>query len=253
MTSSAIRPPMNGQRRLRRRLQIGMMVALTAATISPAVMHAQTDPTTSVDEGGNYVTTTLPEESLDVSGFSPECIRDAPFIRYTIVPQGFTPVSTQATLTIKDRNGNVVQTQTVNSFSGSIIWPGASVDAAGNATDWPGWQLADDGVSWIPDPSDAFLREGLVIEVTVNPTATAQRSCTRRPRRCVRTRPTTRRRPPRCACPAPARTRTATRSACPAPARTRTATRSACRARTTTATPTTTANCHEPVAAPAMR
>lgn len=123
----------------------------------------------STDGGGYYVTTTSPVASLDVSGFSPECIRDAPFIRYAIVPQGFTPTSTEATLDIKDRNGTLVETQTVDRFTGTILWPGATVDATGNATDWPGWKLADDGVSWIPDPSDAFLREGLTIEVTVDP------------------------------------------------------------------------------------
>ena len=154
-----------------RRLQIGLVAGLAAATLAPIAAHGQTlgGSTTTADEGGNYVTTTVPAPSIDVSGFSPECIRDAPFIQYTIVPRGFTPTSTQATLVIKDRNGNVVETQTVDSFSGTIPWPGATVDAAGNATDWPGWKLADDGVSWIPDPSDAFLREGLFIEVTVDP------------------------------------------------------------------------------------
>jgi len=154
-----------------RRLQIGLLVGLAAATMAPVTTLAQTtgERATTVDDGGNYVTTTAPAPSIDVSGFSPECIGDAPFIRYTIVPLGFTPASTTATLAIKDRNGNLIETQTVNSFSGTIPWPGATVDAAGNATDWPGWKLADDGVSWIPDPSDAFLREGLFIEVTVDP------------------------------------------------------------------------------------
>lgn len=150
------------------RLGIGLFVGLTAATLAPITTHAQTD-----GDGGNYVTTTVSAPSIDVSGFSSECIRDAPFIRYAIVPRGFTPASTEAVLVIKDRNGNVVETQTVDSFSGTIPWPGASVDAAGNATDWPGWKLADDGVTWIPDPSDAFVREGLVIEVTVDPAPTA--------------------------------------------------------------------------------
>ncbi len=158
------------------RLRIGLLVGLGAATMVPAVTHAQTaeqQPTTTVD-GAGYVTTTLPAKSLDVSGFSPECIRDAPFIRYTIVPKGFTPTSTNATLAIKDRNGNLIETKVVNSFSGTILWPGASVGANGNTTDWPGWKLADDGVSFIPDPSDSFLREGLTIEVTVETsTATA--------------------------------------------------------------------------------
>ncbi|MGB0113432.1 MAG: hypothetical protein WBP59_09455 [Ilumatobacteraceae bacterium] len=144
--------------------------------------HAQTDgdeadDTTNgeqiADDDGNYVTTTTtPERSLDVSAFSPECIRDAPYVSYTIVPVGFVPDDGRATLVIKDRNGNVVETREVSSLSGSFVYPGASVDAAGNATDWPGWQLADNG-NWIPDASDAFLREGLIIDVTVNPTATA--------------------------------------------------------------------------------
>jgi LPXTG-motif cell wall-anchored protein len=150
-----------------------MMVALATAMIGPAVTYAQTDPPAPADDGGYYVTTTAPEASIDVSAFSPECIGTAPYIRYTIVPRGFTPATNQAKLVIKDRNGNVIATQTVSSLSGSIIWPGASVDASGNATDWPGWKRADDGVSWIPDPSDAFVREGVVIEVTVSPAPTA--------------------------------------------------------------------------------
>jgi len=154
-----------------RRLQVGLLVGLAAATMAPIATHAQTsdDPAQPVTAGGDYVTTTVPQSSLDVSGFSPECIRTAPFIRYAIVPRGFTPTSTQATLDIKDRNGNLVRTQVVNSLSGTITWPGASVDSSGNATDWPGWQRANDGVSWIPDPTDAFLREGLTITVTVAP------------------------------------------------------------------------------------
>ena len=153
-----------------RRLQVGLLAALAAATVAPIASSAAAP----VDEGGDYVTTTLPDPSLDLSGFAPGCIRDAPVIRYTIVPLGFTPTSTRATLAISDRNGNLLETQTVDSFSGSIIWPGATVDANGTTTDWPGWKLADDGVSWIPDPSDAFLREGLTIVVTVaDLTATA--------------------------------------------------------------------------------
>ena len=157
------------------RLQVGLVVGLAAATMAPITTHAQTggDPAQPVTAGGDYVTTTVPQSSLDVSGFSPECIRTVPFIRYTIVSRGFTPTSTQATLDIKDRNGNLIKSQTVSSFSGSVVWPGASVDSSGNATDWPGWKRAGDGVSWIPDPTDAFLREGLTITVTVNPSVSA--------------------------------------------------------------------------------
>ncbi len=159
-----------------RRLRFGVMVGLAAATVAPLAALAQADaaPSQSPGDDAYYVTTTASDPALDVSAFSPECIGNAPFIRYSIVPQGFTPSSTTATLDIRDRNGNLVSTQVVDSFSGTIIWPGAAVDASGNATDWPGWTLAPDGESFIPDPTDAFFREGLTIDVTVSPvTATA--------------------------------------------------------------------------------
>jgi LPXTG-motif cell wall-anchored protein len=157
--------------RRRRRLVVASLVVTLVTAFGPLPATAQTpaDPAA----GGYVTTTTVADRSLDVSAFSPECIRDAPFINFTIVPVGFTPVDGTATLVIRDRIGAVVETRTVTSLSGTFIYPGARVDANGNAIDWPGWQLADDGVSWIPDPSDAILRDGLTIEVTVNPTATA--------------------------------------------------------------------------------
>jgi LPXTG-motif cell wall-anchored protein len=167
--------PGDGAQRSRTRL--GVIVGIAIAALVPAVALAQNTggPGGPIppNPNGDYVTTTIPERSLDVSAFSPECIRDAPFVNYTIVPVGFTPDPPEATLVIKAKDGTVIDTREVSSLSGQFIWPGAAVDSAGNAIDWPGWKLADDGVSWIPDPSDAFLREGLTIEVTVNPTATA--------------------------------------------------------------------------------
>ena len=145
---------------------LGLAVGIAAATAVPAVAHADTATPAPPDE---YITTTTsPIPSLDVSAFSPECVRDAPYINYTIVPLGFTPADSTATLVIRAADGTVVDTTQVPSLSGQLIWPGAEVDAAGNATDWPGWKLADDGVSWIPDPTDAAVREGLTIEVSVD-------------------------------------------------------------------------------------
>lgn len=177
------------------RWRAGLFVALIAASIAPiaSVAHAEdqggnyvttTTPTPTTiapdvpsnvsgdDDDGNYVTTTTPERSLDVSAFSPACIRDAPYMRYAIVPVGFDPTGS-ATLVVKDRNGTVLETLQVSSLTGTVIYPGASVDADGDATDWPGWKRADDG-SWIPDPTDTFVREGLIIEATLDgTTATA--------------------------------------------------------------------------------
>ena len=53
-----------------------------------------------------------------------------------------------------------------------MIYPGAEVDAEGNAVDWPGWVLNEDGL-WVTDPTDAIWRDGLNLVYEVNPTATA--------------------------------------------------------------------------------
>ena len=42
----------------------------------------------------------------------------------------------------------------------------------GTIADVPGWNLNSDGF-WVRDPSDEFLRDGINLTYTVNPTATA--------------------------------------------------------------------------------
>ncbi len=99
---------------------------------------------------------------------------DAPYVNVTF---GNQPEfnGRPATVTFIDVNGNVVATHTATyTANGSIrfVYPGATVDAAGNPTDWPGWVF--DGDEWVPDPTDAYLRSGLTVRVEVNPTATGQ-------------------------------------------------------------------------------
>jgi hypothetical protein len=79
------------------------------------------------------------------------------------------------TLTMSDINGNVVSVQPLVYQPGAtvhILYPGTSVNADGSIADVPGWILNSDGF-WIRDPSDEFLREGINLSYTVNPTATA--------------------------------------------------------------------------------
>ena len=121
-------------------------------------------------DSADYPPPPPPESSLDVSAFAPVCQNDAPFIEYEIVPVGFESTG-PATLTFFDVNGNFVETVTVDSLSGRVIYPGASIGADGNATDWPGWKFENG--SWVPDASDSILRDGLSVRVEVNPTATA--------------------------------------------------------------------------------
>ncbi|HTH05174.1 MAG TPA: DUF11 domain-containing protein, partial [Ilumatobacteraceae bacterium] len=66
-------------------------------------------------------------------------------------------------------DGNFVESVNVTALQGRVIFPGAEVDAQGNAIDWPGWKF-ENGL-WVTDPSDARLRDGLKVVVEVNPTA----------------------------------------------------------------------------------
>jgi hypothetical protein len=101
------------------------------------------------------------------------CSRDVPFVNLTFGNQpefnGLT-----GTITFTTLDGDFVEVHEVVYQANetiSLLYPGASVDAAGNATDWPGWRLNEDGF-WVLDPSDAIWREGLTIVAEINPTAT---------------------------------------------------------------------------------
>jgi len=74
-----------------------------------------------------------------------------------------------------DVNGNVVSTQTLVYAPGTsvnLLYPGTRVNADGSIADVPGWNLNSAGF-WVRDPSDEYLREGINLTYTVNPTATA--------------------------------------------------------------------------------
>ena len=103
------------------------------------------------------------------------CVAEVPTIR--IVFQNTFPdlAGQTGTLTMADVNGNVVSTQPLVYQPGTtvdLLYPGTSVNPDGTIDDVPGWILTDDGF-WIRDPSDEFLREGINLTYTVNPTATA--------------------------------------------------------------------------------
>jgi hypothetical protein len=78
------------------------------------------------------------------------------------------------TISFFDVNGAFISSAELVYEAGAtvrLLYPGATVDAAGNATDWPGWMLNDDGF-WVLDESDAVLRQGLTVVAEINPTAT---------------------------------------------------------------------------------
>ena len=153
--------------------------------------------------------TTQPPATLDISAIGPVCLSDAPYIDVTFGSQSeFNGLP--ATVTFIDLDGNVVGTETAAYQAGStvrLVYPGASVDGAGNPTDWPGWMLVDG--QWVVDPSDARLRDGLTVVIEVNPTTTATVSypavtetCVAGPRRPAQPQPQPANRPRRAVRPA---------------------------------------------------
>ena len=110
------------------------------------------------------------DRRVDVSAFALVCQSEVPYIQYSIVPIGFDTVG-PATLTFTNANGMVVSTVVVDDLSGRVIYPGAAVDGSGRGVDWPGWKYENG--AWVPDSSDQILRDGLSINVVINPSATA--------------------------------------------------------------------------------
>lgn len=159
----------------------------TTTTLPPTTtseVPPTTTTTTTTVPGGTTTTqptTTLPttttiEAGLDISALTTVCILDAPFVAITFGDQPQFD-GRDAVVTFTTLDGDFVGQEVVTFASGTtvtLIYPGASIDPiTGRGTDWPGWMLAPDGVSWIPDPSDAEFRDGLVVTVEVNPSATA--------------------------------------------------------------------------------
>jgi LPXTG-motif cell wall-anchored protein len=97
-----------------------------------------------------------------------------PTIRITFQNQFPQLAGQTGTLTMADVNGNVVSTQPLVYQPGAtvdILYPGTRVNADGTIADVPGWNLVNG--FWVRDPADEFLRAGINLTYTVNPTATA--------------------------------------------------------------------------------
>ncbi len=155
---------------------------LALAIGSPAAAQTGEDE----DPTGPYPPTTAPY-SLDVKGFGTFCLDDAPYVGYDVTPVGFTPASQTFTMRIFDVNGDELPApyspQTLNSFTGEFLYPGAAVTPY---QDWPGWEEVPLGSNnWFDDTpgaeADAIWRDGLRIEVTYDVPASPLVSGFRRP------------------------------------------------------------------------
>lgn len=138
---------------------------------------------TTIVVSGDDDTVTTPVKWLAVTA-TPQCVKDAPWLDYSVDAHNLSVAGRDMTVDWKDALGNIVHTDTVpvtaeGTISGSLLWPGAAVDADGNGVAWPGWRAALPGETpdWenlILDPA-AYgygLRSGASIDVHINPTTT---------------------------------------------------------------------------------
>ena len=144
----------------------------TTTTVAPTTT-ATVATTTTVAPTTLSPTTTLPP-TFTFGAATTVCVREVPTIRINFLNQFPQLAGQTGTLTMADVNGNVVSTQPLVYIPGAtvdILYPGTRVNADGTIADVPGWNLVNG--FWVRDPSDAFLREGIQLTYTVNPTATA--------------------------------------------------------------------------------
>jgi hypothetical protein len=153
--------------------------ASTTTTTTPAGTTTTTTPagttTTSTTVPG-ATTTTLPA-TFTFRGATTVCRAEVPTIVIDFAAPGFPSLAGQTgTLTMASvATGAVLSTQPLVYTPGGhveLLYPGTAVNADGSIADVPGWNLNAAGL-WVPDQSDAFLREGIRLTYTINPTATA--------------------------------------------------------------------------------
>jgi len=141
-----------------------------ATTLAPTTTLAGA---TTTGPSGTTTTASLNDRSLSIGSAASVCSRDVPFIDITFGNQPeFNGLV--GTITFSTLDGDFVETIPVTYQANStvrLVYPGASFDpVTGEATDWPGWVLNDDGF-WVLDPTDAEFRDGLTVTATLPLTA----------------------------------------------------------------------------------
>ncbi|WP_239453408.1 MULTISPECIES: LPXTG cell wall anchor domain-containing protein [Microbacterium] len=141
-------------------LAIGALVALGGSSAA----HAEAD---------DYTPTNPATPSLAGSTAVGECENDSPWIEFdiTLIDPDGQSTSDVATLVLTDGTNSTTLTLGTlvdGSLSGRVLWPGASVDASGEATGWPGW--AFENGEWVEVPGNfRWTRGDITATIEVNP------------------------------------------------------------------------------------
>lgn len=100
---------------------------------------------------------------------NPVCVNDVPLLKYSLEEMGTT--LTTATITWVHPGGTDV-VLTDQPLNGTLLWPGAVLDAKGTIIDWPGWTQQSDG-SWTRGDAFDWARQPVEVRFEVNPSTVA--------------------------------------------------------------------------------
>jgi hypothetical protein len=147
-----------------RGLLVAGLLGATALVAPTATASVETPEPT--ETSGDYVPTT-PPPTIDLTVLQPVCDGDVPYLEYAVDVTGTT--NDTVTITWLNPSGaNVVQADLP--LSGRVLWPGATVDAAGNPTGWPGW-VFENG-EWVEGGPFTWVRPSVDVLFQVNPETT---------------------------------------------------------------------------------
>jgi LPXTG-motif cell wall-anchored protein len=144
--------------------------------LAPSAAHAAAPASidsTETDVTDGYTPNEPDEPTLAGSTAVGECERDVPWISYAVEltdpDQQATGNTARLVITDGTNTATLVLGDLVDGkLSGRILWPGASVDGAGNATGWPGWAFVDG--TWVEtDGNYRWTRGNISAKITVNP------------------------------------------------------------------------------------
>lgn len=137
----------------------GLLLAATG--LAPAASAAPTVAVpAAVDAcGGDGYGGGLPCE-VAVTTLQPVCDGDVPRLRYAVTATG---VETVDITFVGPDGADVVHTG--QPLSGTVLWPGAVVDAVGAPVDWPGWRQEDG--AWVAGDEYDWVRPSVEVAFAI--------------------------------------------------------------------------------------
>lgn len=149
---------------MKRPFFLALAVAAVVALGAPTAANAEAD---------DYTPTNPATPTLAGSTAVGVCDHDAPWITFdvTLIDPDGQVTSNEAKLVLTDgTNTTTIALGTLvnGSLSGRVLWPGASVNGAGEATGWPGW--AFENGQWVEVPGNfRWTRGAITATIEVNP------------------------------------------------------------------------------------